>query len=76
MHLALVVAAQVDHRFEPQSIERGEIPSDCDIDSLSMVSPSMAAYRTMVLQKPVDREFLLDLIDGVILPAVGLRPPY
>ncbi|WP_291051323.1 TetR/AcrR family transcriptional regulator [Herbiconiux sp.] len=68
--------AEVNRILFRRAIERGEIPSDCDIDALSMVSPSMAAYRTMVLQKPVDREFLLDLIDGVILPAVGIRPPY
>jgi hypothetical protein len=29
----------------------------------------------MLLGKPVDRDFLLALIDGVLLPAVGLRCP-
>ena len=32
----------------------------------------MAAYRVLILRKPVDREFLVSLIDGVVLPAVGL----
>jgi AcrR family transcriptional regulator len=58
-----------------RAIERGEIPADCDVESLSLISPSMAAYRVLILRKPVDRAFLVNLIDGVILPAVGLRAP-
>ena len=58
-----------------RAVERGEISADCDIDTLSLVAPSMAAYRVLILQKPVDRAFLISLIDGVILPAVGLARP-
>jgi hypothetical protein len=32
----------------------------------------MAAYRTLVQRKPVDRDFLVSIIDGVVLPALGL----
>jgi AcrR family transcriptional regulator len=53
---------------------RGEIRPDCDIETLSLIMPSMAAYRVLVLRKPVDRDFLVTLIDGVLLPAVGLSP--
>jgi hypothetical protein len=35
----------------------------------------MAAYRTLIQRKQVDRAFLISLIDGVLLPAVGLTPP-
>jgi len=56
-----------------RAVERGEIPAECDIDTLSLVTPSMVAYRVLVLHKSVDREFLLSLIDGVLLPAVGIR---
>ncbi|MET1004171.1 MAG: TetR/AcrR family transcriptional regulator [Propionibacteriaceae bacterium] len=55
-----------------RAIDRGEISADCDIETLSLVAPSMAAYRVLIQQKPVDREFLVSLIDGVILPALGL----
>lgn len=55
-----------------RAVERGEISADCDIETLSLVAPSMAAYRVLILQQPVDRAFLISLIDGVILPAVGL----
>jgi AcrR family transcriptional regulator len=56
-----------------RAADRGEIPPDCDIETLSLIAPSMAVYRTVVLKKPVDRAFLVSLIDGVLLPAVGLR---
>jgi AcrR family transcriptional regulator len=56
-----------------RAIERGEISSDCDLETLSLITPAMTAYRVLVLQKPVDRPFLLSIIDGVLLPAVGIR---
>jgi len=64
--------AAVNRIFMQRAIERGEISADCDIDALSLIAPSMAAFRVLILRKPVDREFLVSLIDGVVLPAVGL----
>ena len=64
--------ARATRMFLQRAIDRGEIPADADIQTLSLVSASMASYRTLFLRKPVDREFLLSVIDGVILPAVGL----
>jgi AcrR family transcriptional regulator len=66
--------ARVNRFFLNRAIERGEIPADIDVDMLSMVSASMVTYRTLMLRKPVDRAFLISIIDGVLLPAVGLRP--
>jgi AcrR family transcriptional regulator len=57
-----------------RAADRGEISPDCDIETLAHVMPSMAAYRVLMLKKPVDRRFLISLIDGVLLPAVGLPP--
>ncbi|MET0785000.1 MAG: TetR/AcrR family transcriptional regulator [Leifsonia flava] len=65
----------VNRTFLRRAIERGEIAADCDVETLALLSPSMASYRVLIEQKPVDREFLLALIDGVILPAVGLKAP-
>ncbi|MCU1414891.1 MAG: TetR family transcriptional regulator [Microbacteriaceae bacterium] len=65
--------ARATRLFLQRAIDRGEIPADIDIQTLSIVSASMASYRTLFLRKPVDREFLISVIDGVILPAVGLR---
>jgi AcrR family transcriptional regulator len=64
--------AKVNRILMQRAIDRGEISADCDIETLALISPSMAAYRVLILRKPVDRAFLLSLIDGVILPAVGL----
>jgi AcrR family transcriptional regulator len=55
-----------------RAVERGEIPASTDIETLAVVSQAMATYRVMILRKPVDRAFILSVIDGVILPAVGL----
>ncbi len=66
--------ARVNRFFLNRAVERGEIPADVDIETIALVSASMASYRTLILRKPVDREFLISVIDGVILPAVGLRP--
>jgi AcrR family transcriptional regulator len=57
-----------------RAIDRGEISADCDIDALSLIAPSMAAYRVLILRKTVNRDFLISLIDGVVLPAAGLGP--
>ncbi len=50
----------------------GEIPASADVEAVSQVIPSMAAYRVFIQRKPFDRDFLVSLIDGVVLPA--LRP--
>ena len=55
-----------------RAIDRGEISADCDIQTLALVTPAMIAHRILILRKPINREFLLSLVDGVLLPAVGL----
>lgn len=64
--------AQADLVVMQRAIDRGEISADCDIVTLSLVTPAMIAHRILILRKHVDREFLISLIDGVLLPAVGL----
>lgn len=66
--------AALNRLFMRRAIERGEISAATDVDTLAMIVPSMTAYRVLILQKPVDRDFLISLIDGVLIPAVGLRP--
>jgi AcrR family transcriptional regulator len=66
--------AAVSRILMRRAADRGEISPDCDIETLSLITPSMTAYRVLVLKKPVDRAFLVSLIDGVLLPAVGLSP--
>jgi AcrR family transcriptional regulator len=57
-----------------RAIARGEMRPDVDIELLSLVSASMVSYRSLMLRKPVDKEFLVSVIDGIILPAAGIRP--
>ena len=55
-----------------RAVDRGEARPDADIETLAHVIPSMAAYRSMSTKQPADRAFLQSIIDGVLLPAVGL----
>lgn len=64
--------ATINRTLFQRALDRGEITGDHDLDTLSVVTAAMASYRLLMLRKPVDREFLLSIIDGVILPALGL----
>ncbi|TXK18733.1 TetR/AcrR family transcriptional regulator [Homoserinibacter sp. GY 40078] len=64
--------AAINRVLFQRAIDRGEISSSVDIEQLSIIGPALAAYRTLVLHQPVDREFLIANIDQVILPAAGL----
>lgn len=66
--------ASLNRLFMRRAIDRGEISADTDVETLAMIMPSMTAYRVLILQQPVDRAYLISLIDGVLLPAVGIRP--
>jgi AcrR family transcriptional regulator len=66
--------ARLNRVLIERAIERGEVAANADVDTIAHISPSMTAYRTLVQRKPVDREFLIGLIDGVVLPALGLPP--
>lgn len=64
--------ARINRMLLSRAVERGEIAADIDIQLVSLISPSMVAYRSLLQRKPVNREFLITVIDGIILPAVGL----
>ena len=64
----------VNRALMQRAVDRGEVRSDADIETIAQVGPSMVAYRTLAQRKPVDRDFLVSIIDGVVLPALGLRP--
>ncbi|MEF2977078.1 TetR/AcrR family transcriptional regulator [Subtercola sp. YIM 133946] len=66
--------ASVNRLFMKRAVERGEISADAPIELLALISPSMASYRTLITKKQVDRDFLISIIDGVILPALGIDP--
>jgi AcrR family transcriptional regulator len=66
--------AAVNRFLIRRAADRGEISADRDIETLSLIGPAMVMYRVLVLKKPVDRAFIISLIDGVLLPALGLPP--
>lgn len=53
-----------------RAVDRGEVSADIDIETLAQVIPSMSAYRTVILRKTVDQQFLTAMIDNVLLPAL------
>lgn len=55
-----------------RAIERGEIAEPEDIEVVLRLVPSMAAYRVLIERRPVDRPYLVSLIDHLLIPA--LRP--
>ncbi|MCO1655317.1 TetR/AcrR family transcriptional regulator [Pseudonocardia humida] len=65
--------ARINRLLLQRAVDRGEIAPVADLDTIALIVPSMVAYRVLMLHLPVDREFLLSLIDGVLLPAVGVR---
>jgi len=67
--------AAVNRVFFQRAVDRGEIPANSDIEKLCLIGPALVAYRVLLLRTPVDREFLIDNIDTVILPAAGVRSP-
>jgi AcrR family transcriptional regulator len=60
--------------FLQRAIDRGEI-KNVDIELVANISSSMVTYRNLMLRKHVDRDFLIKVIDEVVLPAVGLGQP-
>ncbi|MFC5788444.1 TetR/AcrR family transcriptional regulator [Agromyces tardus] len=72
-HAALIEPrAAVNRLFLQRAIDRGEVSPDCDVETIAKLTPAMAAFRLLIEKRPVDAEFLLSLIDGVILPAAGI----
>jgi len=66
--------AEAHHALMQRAAARGEIAATADVATLSRVVPTVAAYRTLVLRKDFDADFLTAMIDRVILPAFGLKP--
>jgi AcrR family transcriptional regulator len=58
-----------------RAVDRGEVSTAADLQTVAQVMPAMGAYRTLILHKPFDLAFLLQMIDGLVLPALGLTRP-
>lgn len=58
-----------------RAVARGEIARGLDIETLCLIGPAMVSYRTLMLGEPVDRAFMIRMIDEIILPAAGVTRP-
>ncbi|MWB98958.1 TetR/AcrR family transcriptional regulator [Agromyces seonyuensis] len=56
-----------------RAVERGEIEPGLDLELIAGLSTALAANRMLLEGKPVDRDFLVGVIDAVVLPALGIR---
>jgi hypothetical protein len=71
VHAAIVEPWAAAYRVLMQrAVDRGEISGLADIETASQIIPSMAAYRALIQRRPFEKEFLVTLIDGVLLPAL------
>ncbi len=71
VHAAIVEPWATAHRIlMERARERGDISREADIGTASTVVASMAAYRALIQRKPFEWDFLVGLIDGVVLPAL------
>jgi AcrR family transcriptional regulator len=61
-------------RLMKRALACGEIRADASIDIASQVLPSMAAYRALIQRKPFELQFLTQVIDRLLLPALGIAP--
>lgn len=67
--------AALNRALIQRAIDRGEVAPDCDVETLSIVEPAMAAYRTLLQRRPIDREYIISIIDGIVVPtATGTTP--
>jgi AcrR family transcriptional regulator len=57
-----------------RAIARGEVPKGADVKAVSRLLPKLAAYRSIVERKPFTRAFYVQMIDLVVLPALGVTP--
>lgn len=58
-----------------RSRARGEANANAHVDTVAQIIPSLAAYRALIQRRPFDHAFLVEIIDGVLLPALGIAVP-
>jgi len=61
-------------RLMQRALARGEICAGANIEMAAQVVPSMAAYRALIQRKPFELQFLTQVIDRLLLPALGIAP--
>jgi AcrR family transcriptional regulator len=55
-----------------RAIDRGEIDAAAPVQTLERLIPSLGGYRSIVERKSFDHAFLVEMLDHVLLPALGI----
>jgi AcrR family transcriptional regulator len=58
-----------------RAIDRGEIDATAPVKTLVRLIPSLGGYRSIVERKPFDHAFLVEMLDCILLPALGIPVP-
>ncbi|MBE7157551.1 MAG: TetR/AcrR family transcriptional regulator C-terminal ligand-binding domain-containing protein, partial [Rhodospirillales bacterium] len=75
-HAAIVAPwVEANRSLLRRAVDRGEASGRANIETLAQVIPSMAAYRALVQRRPFGRDVLVEMIDGLLLPALGIVRP-
>lgn len=59
------------HQVITRALERGEAPPSADTTTISQVFPALAFHRAAALGLPVDEEFVLTVVDHLLLPLLN-----
>lgn len=54
-----------------RAVERGEIPPPADMDVVATIIPGMCMFRLVMTGEPPTPEFVENVVDRVLLPALG-----
>jgi hypothetical protein len=53
-----------------RAVERGDITDPPDTDLIAAVLPAMVFHQITALNAPVDRDYIIAVIDHLVLPAL------
>lgn len=56
-----------------RAVDRGEVPSDVDVELAARLLPAMCLFRDNAEQIPLTAEYVTAVVDHLLLPAVGIR---
>ena len=62
---------QLGRRWLTRAIERGQALSSADSEAVSQVFPALAFHRGAALGLPVDEEFVVRVVDNLLMPLLS-----
>lgn len=71
--MAVTPFAEAHHALMQRALERKEISPDSDLETLSKLVAQVAGFRSIIEGKPFTRDFLVTMVDEVLMPALGVK---